>query len=80
MAEENTDGDHYTNFASNLGCKRLLFQEKELYPLTEVEFEGDLYCAPNDSDKWLTNAYGNYMELPPVEKRVNRHKVVEVKL
>lgn len=40
---------------------------------TELEFEGKLYPAPKNYDYWLQVLYGNYMELPPVEKRVNQH-------
>lgn len=38
-----------------------------------VEFEGKQYKAPHDWNKYLTNLYGDYMQLPPVEKRVQHH-------
>lgn len=37
---------------------------------TEVEFEGKLYPAPYKYEEYLTHLYGNYMELPPEEKRI----------
>lgn len=40
-------------------------------PLKNVLFEKSEYPAFNDCDLYLTSLYGNYMELPPVEKRVN---------
>lgn len=40
---------------------------------TTVEFEGCRYCAPKDCDKYLTALYGNYMQLPPEEKRISSH-------
>lgn len=39
----------------------------------EVTFEGMLAIAPCEYHKVLTKQYGNYMELPPVEKRVTHH-------
>lgn len=41
----------------------------------DVEFEGKFYKAPIGYDKWLKAFYGNYMELPPIEKRVTHHIV-----
>ena len=35
----------------------------------EVEFEGHIFPSPSNYDEYLSNLYGNYMELPPVEKR-----------
>lgn len=40
---------------------------------TPVQFEGLTVMAPREYDKWLTQVYGDYMQLPPVEKRVNHH-------
>lgn len=39
----------------------------------EVEFEGRYFFAPKQYDKVLSSYYGNYMELPSVEKRISRH-------
>ena len=42
-----------------------------VFPLKEYEFEGETYMGPNDHDQFLKSCYykGNYMELPPYEKR-----------
>lgn len=42
---------------------------------TEVEFEGKHYSAPCGWDQILKNIYGDYMQLPPKEKRVSNHNV-----
>ena len=34
-----------------------------------LQFEGREYYAPEKYEEYLTRLYGNYMELPPVEKR-----------
>lgn len=44
--------------------------EKNIFPLTEVEFEGHLFFAPGNYDAHLKLRYGDYMKLPIEEKRV----------
>ena len=47
---------------------------RDCYGIPEkVEFEGKLYDAPHDWKRYLTQIYGDYMKLPPVEKRARRH-------
>lgn len=79
-AEEKTDSTLLTNFASNLGPLNLLFDESVYFPLKKIQFEDYLFFAPNDANTWLTGAYGDYMTLPPPEKQVNRHAIMEIKL
>ena len=48
--------------------------DKELYEeYTEIEFENHKFKTVKDYDKYLTKQYGNYMQLPPVEKRIANH-------
>lgn len=48
--------------------KRSLFEERELHI-----FEGKQFYIPKAYDLILTNLYGDYMKLPPEEKRVYAH-------
>lgn len=54
------------------GCSRYfpadLFDE-----LIELEFQGKKYCAIKNYHEFLTERYGDYMQLPPEEERVWRH-------
>ena len=49
-------------------------QKKEYFcDFVEVEFEGRFFKAPIGYHEVLTNIYGDYMQLPPEEKRVTHH-------
>ena len=41
---------------------------EDTFPLTEAEFEGHLFPVPKDSHAALTLKYGDYMQLPDVNK------------
>lgn len=47
-------------------------------PVKECTFEGCKSYLPNDYDRYLSNLYGDYMQVPPVEKR-ERHFIVDIK-
>ena len=48
----------------------------ELYPLKRIKYEDIETYIPNKNHEILTRTYGDYMQLPPVEKRVNHSPVV----
>ena len=41
----------------------------DVFPLSEVTFEGLTVMAPHNPDAYLRNQYGDYMQLPPEEQR-----------
>lgn len=55
------------------------YNVEDFRDIVKVEFEGKLYNAPIDYENVLTSLYGNYMELPPVEKRGNYHGIEVLK-
>ena len=56
------------------------YMEKKIFlPIKECIFEGEKFNTMNNPDGYLKRIYGNYMELPPVEKRVT-HGVLEISL
>lgn len=47
---------------------------KEIYSsASEVNFEGELFLAPMGYDEYLRDIYGDYMQLPPKDKRKSHH-------
>lgn len=42
--------------------------------IIEIPFEDRMYRAFADFDNYLKNSYGDYMQLPPVEKRFSTHR------
>ncbi|MBE5792269.1 MAG: LicD family protein [Clostridiales bacterium] len=61
--------------------------KKEIMPAewygegTELSFEGLAVRGPIEYKKWLTQVYGDYMQLPPIEKRIAHHynEVIDLK-
>lgn len=47
---------------------------KDVYcDVIKVKFEDDYFSAAIGYDEYLTNLYGDYMKLPPIEKRITHH-------
>lgn len=61
---------NFTSFA------RMVCDKKVFVSFVEVEFEGKMYKAPVGYDEWLRSFYGEYMTLPPIEKRVSHHSYI----
>lgn len=59
---------NFTGYLSKFKCEKSIFDT-----MINMEFEGKIYNAPSGYDTWLTLAYGNYMQLPPEEKRISHH-------
>lgn len=67
------DTGFVTSYASGYGYKKQIM-EKAIYGNgTNLYFEGILFNCPSNYQGYLTKLYGNYMKLPPLEKRISRH-------
>lgn len=49
------------------------FMKRQMY-----SFEGTDFYGPRDYDGYLKCIYGDYMKLPPVERRKGKHKIIKV--
>ena len=60
--------------------------EKEIVPAewygegAVLEFEGLTVLGPEKYELWLKQVYGDYMKLPPIEKRVTHHYTDQIDL
>lgn len=68
---ENAGAYNYGRMMFPAAC----FQGKRTHLFRDREFP-----VPADAEGYLTKAYGDYLTLPPVEKRENHHDLVDVKL
>ena len=70
---ENTDAQYYLNYGSRYNLVKETLPISVFEPFTQLEFEGKKYNAPRNWDCYLSNIYGDYMTLPPIEKRVTHY-------
>lgn len=55
------------HYALGTGWPKHTFYEKDIYPLTKAEFEGEFMPVPKDMDTYLTNVYGDWRKFPSDE-------------
>lgn len=69
------EGEYYVLFSSCFAYKyeKEIFKRKWFDDYCLMPFEGIEVRVPIDYDAYLTHVYGDYMQLPPEEKRVTRH-------
>ena len=48
--------------------------------LEDYPYDGAVFSGPRNYDAFLSSLYGDYMELPPADKRENRHQIKELDL
>lgn len=63
-----------TEFVTNFRCLEIeetKLTHDEIYPLKQLPFEDTMVNVINEYERSLERLFGNYMELPPVEKRHN---------
>ena len=75
MGKYSSSETNYMGYvASPTGYKSIM--KKESYePDVMMMFEGEEFPVVHDWDLYLTQLYGDYMELPPIEKRVFPHNL-----
>lgn len=72
--EERKYNDQQTKYMNTFRVTmsdRSYISNEELYPLQEMPFEDTFVYMPKEYDRYLTRLFGDYMTMPPKEKRVN---------
>ena len=76
---DNTPSKRIMNFLTPYRLKEIF--NADLYKeYTEHEFEGLMVKIVKQYDHFLKQIYGDYMKLPPVEKRNTRHTLVDLSI
>lgn len=67
--------EYWVNLGSNYNYIKQTIPVSKYCPPRVTDFEGEKLQIPNEYEYILTRIYGDYMRLPPEEKRVARHAV-----
>lgn len=70
--------DYFINLASRYGRVKQTIHKSKFYPPVELEFDGYKFLAPKEYEYILNRIYGDYMQLPPIEKRHTTHRLAKL--
>ncbi len=66
-----------TKYAGSMAYFTIMFKPVSVSSFQgtiDAPFEGYMFKIPQGYDEWLRNIFGDYMQLPPEEKRVTHHR------
>ena len=61
----------FMGYTLNINWFGIMHLQSNIYPLKTIDFEGCSFYSPANPEAYLTEIYGNYMEIPPKEKQRN---------
>lgn len=76
---ENKNTLYYVDWASGYGAIKARMPKAWFEPCVKLLYNGKYYTAPKEWDKVLTQLYGDYMTLPPIEERKG-HNVLDIQV
>ena len=71
-----SDRSEYVTSFEYAGCLKDMIKEKNLFPMKKVPFENLEINIPNNNHEFLKKVYGDYMQLPSEENRVNHMPLI----
>lgn len=67
-----------TKYSYEYGRKTYVrYDIRDIFPLREIQFESGTFFVPKNYDALLKVCYGDYMQIPPQEKRVVHSNKIE---
>ena len=72
---DGTDTGVYAYFCGGKPANNI-FKKEDMFPLRKLKFEDIELNFPNKLEAYLTHLYGDFMQLPPPEKRVSHSPCV----
>ena len=66
---KNFRGEKYISYQPVTNSGGWMYEKKDIFPLTRINFEGLDFSAPKNSHLILKSLYGDYMKLPSVDER-----------
>ena len=70
--------DTYVNLFGAYELGREIFPRADVDLSKDILFENVFLRGPSNEKEFLSNLYGDYMQLPPEDKRYNRHNAVRL--
>lgn len=68
-----------TSYSSGYGFRKHCGDREKVFGKNAtIKFENEYFSCPVNTDSYLTHLFGDYMKLPPVEKRGNQHRVLDI--
>ena len=71
--KKNKDTKYIVCFAGAGSPFKETIERTKVFPVKKIEFEGNMYPCVKDPDFYLKRLYGDYMKLPPKNKRVTHN-------
>ena len=75
----NDKNSPYMAYGVDTPWDEYVYRKEDFFELSQLEFEGEKFYAPNNPDAILTRLYGDYMTLPKEEERQWHAKIIRAK-
>lgn len=71
---ENPQSRYIVNAVIYAKGEREILEREWFRKAIDLEFEGRMYKAPIGADQYMQRLFGDYMQMPPEDKRVSHHR------